>query len=113
MAKASLRGQGNVNEIANYLIQGIEGHAMSCTLVDCIRRELGAYTVQTLVFEKYFMRAENRASLTVMVSGDGETVFVDAIGSGGGQGPIFKFSWGAEEDFVAIVPDLLSRKGFR
>ncbi|MDL2218102.1 DUF6054 family protein [Christensenellaceae bacterium OttesenSCG-928-M15] len=113
MAKISLRGSGNVNEIARYLSDSIQSHAMSCELVDSVYRQLDTYAVQTMVFEKYYMRAENRASLTVMVSGDGETVFVDAIGAGGGQGAIFKFSWGAEKDFVAIVPDLLREKGFR
>jgi hypothetical protein len=65
-----------------------------------------------MVFEKYFMRASNRASLTVMVSGEGETVCVDAIGSGGGQGAIFKFSWGAEEGFVGTVEKILAGCGF-
>lgn len=113
MAKISLRGTGSVQDVANYLTQEIEGHAMSCELVDAVDRKCGAYEMRAMVFEKYFMRASNRASLTVVVSGDDETIFVDAIGAGGGQGPVFRMSWGAEEDFVAIVSDALRDRGFR
>jgi len=40
------------------------------------------------------MRSSNRASLTVVVTGRDNQVQVDAIGSGGGQGALFSFSWG-------------------
>jgi hypothetical protein len=55
-----------------------------------------------MVFEKYFMRASNRASCTVVLTGQGARS-VDAIGSGGGQGALFSFSWGAEDSFVSTV----------
>ena len=66
-----------------------------------------------MVFEKYFMRASNRVSLTVVVSGSEGEVQVDAIGSGGGQGAIFSFSWGAEESFAGTVQRILNENGFR
>jgi len=113
MASLSMTGLGSADQIAELLAQEIQNSGFSCELVDSIYRSAGGTGIYVMVFEKYYWRANNRASLTVVVSGDGDRVFVDAIGSGGGQGPIFKFSWGAEEDFVAVVGDILTRYGFR
>ena len=33
-----------------------------------------------------------------------DTIYISAIGSGGGQGIFFNYSLGAENDLVAIVP---------
>jgi len=113
MASLSMTGLGNADHIAELLTQEILNSGISCELVDSIYRAAGSMGIYVMVFEKYYWRAGNRASLTVVVSGEGERVFVDAIGSGGGQGPIFKFSWGAEEDFVALVGDILAKYGFQ
>ena len=112
MASLSMSGRGNVDQVAGMLEGEIQNSGFSCTLVDRVQRNVGSVKVIVMVFEKYFMRAANRASLTVMVSGEDETVCVDAIGSGGGQGAIFKFSWGAEESFVGTVEKILARYGF-
>ena len=55
------------------------------------------------VYDKYFMRNGNRASLSLTVAGHGSDIFISAIGAGGGQGVIFNFSLGAEEELVDIV----------
>lgn len=44
-----------------------------------------------LVFEKYYMRASNRASLTVMLTQNEDMIYIDAIGSDGGQGACLVF----------------------
>lgn len=108
MAKLTLTGPGDPAETADFLCSGIQNSGMSCELVDFVRR--GGCTV--MVFEKYYWRASNRASLTVVVSGEDGAVTVDAIGSGGGQGPLFKMSWGAEESFAGTVEDLLRDRDF-
>jgi hypothetical protein len=112
MASISMSGKANAREVADYIQNEIVASAMSCELVDSILREFQGVTIQLLVFEKYYMRNSSRASLTVSVIGQGDMVVVDAVGSGGGQGALFNFSWGAEEDFVAVVEDILRRIGF-
>lgn len=113
MAKISMYGKDNVNNLANMLSSEIQNSAMSCSLIDSVMRTVGDVFVYVMVFEKYYMRSSNRASLTVTVIGDSENVTVDAIGAGGGQGAFFKFSWGAEENFVGTVEKILSRQGFQ
>lgn len=114
MASLSMTGKGSAAQIASMLMNEIPNSGMSCELVDSVRRTVGGSSLYVMVFEKYYWRASNRASLTVVISGaDDDTVFVDAIGSGGGQGPIFKMSWSAEDDFVGTVAHILQPRGFR
>ena len=49
------------------------------------------------------MRNKSRASLSLTVVGNGSEIFISAIGAGGGQGILFNFSLGAEDDMVAVV----------
>lgn len=112
MSKITMSGKGNIEEITKILTDEIQGSATSCELIESVYRNLGDYKTALLVFEKYYMRNSSRASLTVSIMGDSESVVVDAIGSGGGQGAIFNFSWGAEDDFVGTVENILASLGF-
>ena len=64
------------------------------------------------VFERYFVRTENMASLTVLFTNDGKAVTVDVIASGAGEG-ILNISWGANASFAKMAVDLLAKQGFR
>lgn len=113
MASLSMTGRGGVNDVADMLSEAIQASAMSCQLVDDLKLAAGGYPVRVLVFDKYYMRVKNRASLTMTVTGENGTVRVDAVASGGGQGAFFNFSWGAEEDFVTAAEDILRSQGFQ
>lgn len=109
----SLRGAGSPAEIANIITDGVVSSAASCSLVDRIDRKVEGRTVIFLVFEKYYMRSSNRASLSVMVSpGADGYVNVDAVGAGGGTGVFLRFSWGTEQSFEATVCKVLEGIGF-
>ncbi len=113
MASLSMTGAGSAGDIASILRDGIQSSGLSCELIESVTRSVGGANIYVMVFEKYYWRASNRASLTVVVSGEGGEVWVDAIGSGGGQGPIFRLSWGAEDSFVGTVENILRPHGFR
>jgi len=112
MATSTVQCSGNIEEIAEALTMGVLESAISCELECRVDRSCGQAKAILLVFEKYYIRSSNRASLTVMLTEMGDLVNVDAVGSGGGQGPIIKFSWGAEEDFVDVVRRVLIEKGY-
>ncbi|HKL47938.1 MAG TPA: DUF6054 family protein [Candidatus Izemoplasmatales bacterium] len=62
------------------------------------------------VVEKFFIRNSSRASLSVvMVELDPLHTLVEAIGSGGGQGWLFKFDWGAKESFEKGILKILDQ----
>ncbi len=113
MASISLSGGGNPASVAESIVAGVLNSAMSVNLVEHIRREANGVSFHLLVFDKYYMRNSSRASLTVTVFGSDASVAVDAVGSGGGQGALFKFDWGAGDQFVQVVQDVLQPLGFR
>ena len=112
MAKITMQGKGNGNDIANLIAREMENSGISTQLVDTITRQTGDLSMYIMVFEKYYMRSSNRASLTVVLTEVNGDIKVDAIGAGGGQGVIFKFSWGAEESFVSVIEQILRRESF-
>ena len=112
MSIRTMSGTGDIDQIADTITREMLESAISCELVDSIRRDWGPFTSTLLVFEKYFMRAGNRASLSIMLNQFENDVTADIIGSGGGQGPLLSFSWGAEDSFVATTEDILSELGF-
>lgn len=107
-----MQGKGNAGDIAELIVREMESSGMSTQLVDSINRRIGDLNMYIMVFEKYYMRSSNRASLTVVVTEVNHDIKVDAIGAGGGQGVIFKFSWGAEESFVSVIEEILRRENF-
>lgn len=112
MASIQMQGRLGAVETANRVMEGVLASGMSCELVDSVVRNLGGISVYIMVFEKYFFRVSNRASLTVVVTGDAYCSTVDAIGSGGGTGAVFRASYGAEGSFVGTVEQVLTREGF-
>jgi len=112
MAKISMQGKGNGKEITEFIIEEMGRSGMTVELIDSVTREIGDTTVYIMVFEKYYMRSSNRASLTVVVTAGNGDIIVDAIGAGGGQGVVFRLSWGAEESFVSSIENILSREHF-
>ena len=63
-----------------------------------------------MIVEKFFFRNSSRASLTIVIAKDDfDQVVMETVGSGGGQGWLFKFDWGAKESFEKDIPLLLDR----
>lgn len=81
---------------------------------DVLGEILDAYELQTeqgevvmRLFEKYYMRSSNRATLTFLASNlDGVPMCIWRR-EAADQGMIFRFDWGAGEDFVELAEDAL------
>lgn len=63
--------------------------------------------IGTLVFEKYFMRVNNRVALVVIIDNIYGNTNVRVIATASSQGFIFNFDWGASEDFAYSIEDIL------
>lgn len=59
------------------------------------------------VYEKHYYRAGNRLTLTVTMDNLAGKTRVHCIGGGGGEG-LFRFDWGAAEDFAGAAMEALS-----
>lgn len=95
-------------QAADIVASAITQGSISAELVDSYTVEGSASTCITLVFDKYFMRNSSRASLTITIENLKGFTHVHAAGSGGGQGAIWNFDWGAGSSFTRDVADALS-----
>lgn len=59
--------------------------------------------IGTLIFEKYYMRTSNRAALTVIIDSLKGYTEVRSISTGSSESWLFKFDWGASDDFAHSV----------
>ncbi|MBX4263065.1 DUF6054 family protein [Clostridium estertheticum] len=103
MAKYEKTISGQFEEVLHQLENDIGNSGITMNLVDESNHTYGDTNIAVRVYDKYFMRNGNRASLSLTVVGKGSNVFISAIGAGGGKGIIFNFSLGAEDDMVAVV----------
>lgn len=112
MAKYERAVAGDFRLIYSRLNRAVMDSAVSINPVDESRFTCGETSVIVSVYDKYYMRNGNRASLTLTVAGCGDAVYVSAIGAGGGQGVFLNFSWGAEENFVSVVAQAMADMGY-
>lgn len=103
MAKYENTVTGEFEEVVKQLENDIGNSGITMNLVDASNYTIGTTKIAVRVYDKYFMRNGNRASLSLTVVGDNRDIFISAIGAGGGSGILFNFSLGAEDDMVEIV----------
>ncbi|RHW40354.1 hypothetical protein D1B31_12450 [Neobacillus notoginsengisoli] len=103
MAKYEKTIIGDFEKVVNRLERDIGNSGMSMKLVDESNYNSGDTKIAVRVFDKFFMRNGNRASLSLTVVGYRRNIFISAIGAGGGQGVFVNFSLGAEDNMVTIV----------
>ena len=80
-------------------------------VVDCLdnymlQTEQGTEIVMRL-FEKYYMRVGNRATLTVLANNIDGVTNVHLVAGGSSNGVLFRFDWGACDDFVELAQSAL------
>lgn len=109
MAKYEKTIIGQFEEVVNHLQNDIGNSGISMNLVDESNYTAGDVKIAVRVYDKYFARNGNRASLNLTVVGYGSNIFISAIGAGGGKGVFFNFSLGAEDSMVAIVQESIGR----
>lgn len=109
MAKYEKTMTGQFVSVVDHLQKDIANSGITMNLVDESDYTIGDTNIVVRVYDKYFMRNGNRASLSLTVVGHGNDIFISAIGAGGGQGIIFNFSLGAEDEMVSVVEESINR----
>lgn len=109
MAKYEKTMIGQFDQVMNRLERDIENNAFSMNLVEESNYSSGDVKIGVRVYDKYFMRNESRASLSLTVVGRENNIFISAIGAGGGKGILFNYSLGAETSMVDIVRKSVER----
>ncbi|WP_027398559.1 DUF6054 family protein [Anaerovorax odorimutans] len=109
MAKYEKKIKGDFQKILSTLHNEILNSGFSMDLVDESNLNLNNVKVGVRVYDKYFMRNGNRASLSLTVVSEDDNIIISAIGAGGGSGVLFNFSLGAESDMVYIVENCVNK----
>jgi hypothetical protein len=110
MAKLRFEGMGNIHALADELKMRFPHTGASCLLVEEARNANDDTIL--LVFDKYYMRVENRVSLSVMIYPFMNRTKVEVIGSGGGRSLFFRYNWGSETSLTRSMGRLLMELGF-
>lgn len=94
--------------VAARVAEGVQRGALSAELT-AQHRSSGANgaVMIVLVFDKYFMRTSNRASLTVSVDNLSGSTTVFAASAGTSEGLFSWFDWGAASSFESEVEKIL------
>jgi hypothetical protein len=63
-----------------------------------------------IVSEKFFFRNSSRCSLSIVLSStDSYQTLIHAVGSGGGQGLIFRYDWGSAKSYEHDIIKMLDQ----
>jgi hypothetical protein len=113
MADASFRGNKSVFDTAKLVRQEVYNLGISVERISEVKQSHDDFQVFMLVYEKFYYRSSNRASLSILITGNMNESKVNVVSSGGGQGWLFKFSWGAENNFVNGLRKILVSNGYQ
>ena len=109
MAKYQKTLTGNFDEFLRAIDSGILRGSISASYEDGSDYECGGVRCAVRVYERYSMIGSNRVSLNVTLLGNGDSLFLTAITSGGSQAVLFKLNTVGEESFVRCVADIAER----
>ncbi|NLB20000.1 MAG: hypothetical protein GX829_04010 [Clostridium sp.] len=100
---------GDFDRVVEIIEEDMINSGVSMRLVDESNYTLGGTPIAVRIYDKYYARNGNRASLSITMAGNDDTIYISEIGSGGGQGIFFYYSLGAENDMVAIVQESVEK----
>ena len=107
MAKLEKTITGNFHEILHRIEDGIVKGSISANLEEGSDFYLGDIRCSVRVFERYSFMGNNRVSLNVTLFGNGDTLHISAITSGGSQAMFFKINTFGEEAFLDKLREIL------
>ena len=113
MATISLSGTGDIQNVGQVIYNAVVHGSITGECRLDVKSDFEDGSVRMMVFEKFYYRTSNRASLSIMISQKGNQIRVNGISTGAAQGMLVRFAWGAEDNFSGIVEKVLKNMGFR
>lgn len=103
MAKYELSLTADFKDFLVYLEDWVINANISASLEDQSDYQNGEFHCAVRVFERYSMIGENRLSLSIVLVGQGDQLFLSGITSGGSKGVLFKINTFGEEAYLEIL----------
>ena len=105
MAKYEKQLTGDFDAVLSRLFDAVMNGSMSASYEDGSDWEANGMRCAVRVFERYSWAGGNRVSMTLMLTGYGNSLFLSAITSGGSQAMFWKVNTRGEESFLeTLVP---------
>ena len=98
-------GYYDFDEVLRYLHEGILDSSASSSYVYGSEYRWGDVRCAVRVYERYTFLGDNRLSLTVMLAGHGNQLYLSGITAAGGGGVGKIIPWG-EEEFLDVLEKL-------
>ncbi len=115
MAKYERHFTGDFDSVLSFCEETVRGGSMTASLEESSEASVGGARVALRVYERYSMLGGNRVSLSLLLAGDGNRLFLSACTSGGSQAMFFKINTFGEESFLGRLSgpleDYLRRSG--
>ena len=108
MAKYELRLNGDFEDLLAYFEQYILSASISATIENSSDYQTGDVRCAFRVYERYSIIGENRLSMSVVLVGKGEELFLSGITSGGSRAVLFKINTFGEEAFLDVLRNAIS-----
>lgn len=110
MAKYEIKLQGDLRQIVSKLDEGLTESSRSTSFVEESTITVNGVTVLTRVYDKYFIRASGRVSLTLTLVDSGEgTVYLSAISAAGIGSSLFNLFYNSEDAFIHELEKIINR----
>lgn len=107
MAKLERTLNGNFQHFLDYIHDGIIQGSLSASFEDGSDWQEGAVRVAVRVYERYSWIGSNRVSLNLTLVGQGNSLFLSAVTSGGSQAMFFKINTFGEGSFLNRLDELV------
>ena len=96
-----------LTQCCDMIYDAVVNGSITGELLDCHTIQVpGGQQCVVMVYEKHYLRAGNRLTLTVTIDDITGGTRVHAVGGGGGEG-LFQFDWGAVSSFTGVVEEVL------
>ena len=108
MAKYETMLTGSFDVVLNALHDGIMNASSTASYEDGSDYRMGSVRCAVRVYERYSAMDGNRVSMAVTLVGNGQSLFLSAIASGGSQAMFFKVNTFGEEAFLDCLREILN-----
>lgn len=98
-----------IDTVLKLLKEKIEKKSITCNLVDKYKQTINDKIIYILILEKYFIRVENRITITIVIDDFEGKTRIHFKAAGGSASFITKFDWGAADKLEQEVYSIFEK----
>jgi len=111
MAKYELNLKADFNDFLNHIENWVIRSSASASLEDQSDYQVGDFRCAFRVIERYSLFGDNRLSMSIVLIGQGDELFLSGITAGGSKAVFLKINTIGEETFLDVLIDAVNAYG--